>query len=257
MSVAGNEEFTRGCFSIALELFTTILQKDERRHRFFFLCVFAPLGRMRVLFSGPAAVWHIQGPRRPDLCPCTPVRLLNRGKLGSFKLRWLFMPRKWDRANGRACLRFAGKVCFGLRCCSGWPTVLTGPGRRDFTKPTRPGRIWTESKQQPLTPLFTRESKQHSHYYSSAWLWWFLSCTDQLFKNYPSYIWCLAYTSSIHLPASIVFLTAGFLFPVLAVHTAPLTCTCGQSSPSFSPTQSCVQCVPAAGHVCPPIWTHI
>lgn len=44
----------------------------------------------------------------------------------------------------------------------------------------------------------------------------------------------LAYTYSIHLPGSIVFLTVGFLFPVLAEHTAPLTRTRCQSSPSFS-----------------------
>lgn len=54
----------------------------------------------------------------------------------------------------------------------------------------------------------------------------------------------LAYTDSIHLPGSIVFLTVGFLFPVLAEHTAPLTRACCQGSPSFS-----LQCVPAAGHV--------
>lgn len=48
----------------------------------------------------------------------------------------------------------------------------------------------------------------------------------------------LAYTYSIHLPGSIVFLTVGFLFPVLAEHTPPLTRTWCQSSPA-SPWAVC------------------
>lgn len=91
-----------------------------------------------------------------------PVCFLTGGKVGLIQasLAVLFMPRKWERANGRACLRFAEKVCFGLCWYSGWPPLLKGPGRRDFTKPTQPGRIWAETRQQPLTPRFTRESKE-------------------------------------------------------------------------------------------------
>lgn len=74
------------------------------------------------------------------------------------------MPRKWDRANGKACPRCADKVCSGLCWYSGWPRLLTGPGRRDFTKPTQPGRSRAETRQEPRTPRSIRKGKRSIHF---------------------------------------------------------------------------------------------
>lgn len=179
---------------------------------------------MRVRSSRPAAVWTTVGSRRPELRPRTPRCASETGKVGPIQasVAVLFMPRKWGRANRRASLRFAGKLCFGLCCYSGWPTLQTGPGRRDFTKPTRPGRIWTEGRRQLLTPQFTRGSKERSLSFQCAIVMICVFNSSTFFQAH----------SLLH--SSIVFLTVGFLFPVLAAHTAPLTRTCCQSSPSFS-----------------------
>lgn len=123
------------------------------------------------------------------------------------------MPRKWDRTNERACPRFAGKVCFGQCWYSGWARWLTGPGRRDFTKPIQSGRSWTETRQQPPTAQSTRKGEESTH-----------SCHIAHRILILSFVFYLAATAclhgctpiSIHLPGAIVFLTVGFPFPVLA-----------------------------------------
>lgn len=116
---------------------------------------------------------------------------------------------------------------------------MTGPGRRDFTKPTQPGR----SKQQPLTPQSTRKGKKRIYFVllqylrmlcfmltpDFALLYWhnnISSLPGIYFKPHSTSLLYLLFTISIHLPDPIVFLTVGFLFPVLAAHIAPLTCPC-------------------------------
>lgn len=138
------------------------------------------------------------------------------------------MPRKWGRANGRASLRLASKLCFGLCCYSGWPTLQTGPGRRDFTKPTRPGRIWTGGRRQPLTPQFTRGSKERSLSFQ---------CATVICVFNGSTVSRL--TVSIH-PLSSWHLVSFFL---CWQHTQLHWHACCQSSPSFSVQCVCPVCV--------------
>lgn len=118
-----------------------------------------------------------------------------------------------------------------------------GPGKRDFTKPIQPGLIWTESRQQRLTPQFTRESKGKRYFILSCIIiisvFFIVSLTLESHVLSCHHVLCRPTPTSIHLPGSIVFPTVRFLFPVLAAHAALPTCTYCHSSPRFSPCSSC------------------
>lgn len=163
------------------------------------------------------------------------------------------MPRKWDRANGKACPRFAEKVCFGLYWYSGWPRLWTGPGRRDFTKPTQPGRSTTETRQQPLTPQSIRKGKENFHFIVTLYYYHAvckllyahkLFCLHSLFLNlivslFRSSYQCMTLQSLTHLHPSITsYCPPGSWFPFSCAGSTQCSADthphCCPRSPTFS-----------------------
>lgn len=221
MSVVGNEEFTRSCFPLERLSFFLRLFYRNTRVGIVFSSAYLRLGWVGCA-SFPADPLLFDTSRTPAAPTCVLVPRCasgTRGKLGSFKLRWLHRS-----CHGNGAAPTGERVCalqekFASGCAATLADQLCWRDLEDGTLQNLPGRPASEQRACSSLSHSCLPEKVSNTFVPArdCDVWCFVRCN--YFWTSSSYIWCLAYTSSIHLLGPIVFLTVGFLFPVLAAHT--------------------------------------